>query len=658
MIRILGAEGTSEYEAATSILQALSALWPGIAESPEDEDHIIIFSNARISSNRAREFDVIIAARLRPGRRFVPKKELLDREGKQVIGKRIDVPNFIVVVEVKEHDAKGVDIVGDIVKVKYLEGGREDWKDATDQNDKQVYSLKTYFKLRRGVDIFVHRCLLMQGLPEITVSGCIPATFSGTDFLTAMARVSGVTRRGQDFVFSSTSNEIMNGVLSDPIFKQVTPSGLDRARMDRIAARVPQAEEIVKLLGVRRVHIRGHGGTGKTVLLLQTAMTSFQQSGKRLLILTYNLALAADITRLMALMRIPAGLEQGGIEVGTVMSFMCTWMASLGVMNNDEEMSSDYYVEKCLETLELLRSGGLSSQDINFAKASASARFKFDAILVDEAQDWPQPEADLLCALYGAEKILIADGATQLVRGLPTDWHVPSGAGHVVELVHLRQCLRMKANLSRFAIKLAQKVRMNWSVEVNDKAAGGRVIIQKGSYTSKTDLQRELLDLAVDSGNDKIDFLHCVPANSVSFVSNRRESELGKSFSQQGEQVWDGVDELIRRDFARTKETYRVVQYESSRGLEGWVTVLDGFDDFWHAKFHERCSQGLSESEKKSFRELDDLAQEAAWRWAMIAITRPIDTLVITLRDPASVPSQALLAVARAMPDIVEVNLE
>ena len=40
------------------------------------------------------------------------------------------------------------------------------------------------------------------------------------------------------------------------------------------------------------------------------------------MVLTYNIALAADIQRILALMGIPSDGEAGGITVRTVMSFM------------------------------------------------------------------------------------------------------------------------------------------------------------------------------------------------------------------------------------------------------------------------------------------------------------------------------------------------
>ena len=49
------------------------------------------------------------------------------------------------------------------------------------------------------------------------------------------------------------------------------------------------------------------------------------------------------------------------------------------------------------------------------------------------------------------------------------------------------------------------------------------------------------------------------------------------------------------------------------------------------------------------------IARAVAWNWAMICLTRPIDTLVITVRDAETEPSRLLYSVAGALPDIVEI---
>ena len=64
--------------------------------------------------------------------------------------------------------------------------------------------------------------------------------------------------------------------------------------MDLIAkAALPDAW--LEDLGARRILLKGRGGVGKTVILLQMAYRAYDRSGQRSLILTFNKALVADM---------------------------------------------------------------------------------------------------------------------------------------------------------------------------------------------------------------------------------------------------------------------------------------------------------------------------------------------------------------------------
>jgi hypothetical protein len=284
-------------------------------------------------------------------------------------------------------------------------------------------------------------------------------------------------------------------------------------------------------------------------------------------------------------------------------------------------------------------------------KAQSPTELGFDAILIDEAQDWPQSEADLLARLHGGNAISLADGVTQLVRGAATNWKSPLQNVATIQSRSLRDGLRMKAGLCRFANAFAEEAGFQWHVSPNKLAPGGRVIVSSSRYSSNTSLQREVLAAALESRNMPVDLLHCVPPSGVSVINGKRESDLAKAFEANGWETWDAVDEVVRRSFPRSANVLRIVQYESCRGLEGWSTVLDGLDEFWDLRrlmaltANKPTDAGIDP-------EMD--ADATAWRWSMIPITRPIDTLVVTLRSKESKVAKVLSSVARAMPDTIE----
>ncbi|HAZ27663.1 TPA: RNA helicase, partial [Candidatus Acetothermia bacterium] len=75
-------------------------------------------------------------------------------------------------------------------------------------------------------------------------------------------------------------------------------------------------------LGSQLLLFRGRGGAGKTVNLLRVAHHLYQEKRARVLILTYNKALVADIARLFAIMGIRDGLETQRISIQQIQSYV------------------------------------------------------------------------------------------------------------------------------------------------------------------------------------------------------------------------------------------------------------------------------------------------------------------------------------------------
>jgi hypothetical protein len=449
----------------------------------------------------------------------------------------------------------------------------------------------------------------------------------------------------------------MRRALQAHIFSLIVPTALDRRRMDAIVSGSAAAEAAYDCIERKMVWLRGRGGTAKTVILLHAARRAFVERGHRSLFLTYNHALAADIRRMMSLLKIPSGIEEGGIRVQTVMAFMTGLFRRLGVAaERDAAREADAdYVADCRGALEAINVGAVTRADIEVVFNQDPDRFRFDIVAVDEAQDWPQAEADLLKAVYGPLKISIGDGIEQLVRqSTATDWrtHVPDG-----DIVYfpLTECLRMKRNLCTFANAVAEAAQLQWSIVPNESAGGGRVLILKRPLLETGALQAELTLAAREKGNDPVDFLHCVPSSNIDTRDGIRRSQLGGAFLGRGLEVWDGVDEVRRRDFPRSVEEFRIVHYASCRGLEGWTVVLHGVDEFWHECFDARRRDGPSPSELDSFGNIEEIASSYAWSRVLIAMTRPIDTLVIVLSDPSSAFASTLLKAGAKCLDFVEV---
>ena len=75
-------------------------------------------------------------------------------------------------------------------------------------------------------------------------------------------------------------------------------------------------------------------------------------------------------------------------------------------------------------------------------------------------------------------------------------------------------------------------------------------------------------------------------------------------------------------------------QYDSCRGLEGWIVVCLNFDELIEYKLKE--AEHIDFSDNIAFESKSEAIKKYAYTWAMMPLTRAIDTLVITLKNPDS----------------------
>lgn len=649
MIRLIGVEDTREYAAGRAIREALKAYWPQIEETPAAEESIIIACGAKLAGYQIQDFDIVLCMKLRAGRRFAVTKPIRGSDGSIISKQPVAVTNLVVAIEVKDHDASGVQIANGNILVRYTRGS-EKWHNATDQNVAQLHSLKQYFNDQQ-VSLYVRRLLIMQGLAAIAIDGTVPAQFSAAEFFTEIAATSPIpTYRGEP-TLSSCNAEAIGKAIEAPIFRELKPTSLDRQRMDRIASKRGLSAEWFETMGDKLLTLRGRGGTGKTVLLLQAAWRAYDEEAARTLLLTYNLALVADIRRTMALMNIPGSAPECGISIQSVMAFILSWIKRLAIVDEGELYDLNRYDEHCKATIEYLQSGAITQNDIQKIKDREPEGFSFDFIMADEGQDWPQSEAEILKCLYESKRLITADGVDQLLRGKRCDWQkgLPDDER---KIVRLRRCLRMKSNLASFANAVAKEGNIAWDTEPNPEGAGGRVILLHGSYAANPEFHRKLAEDGKQAGNDLIDFLVCVPSCDVTEINGSRMSKLGEVLADRGCQIWDATSKDVRRDFARSADTLRIVQYQSCRGLEGWTVIAEHLDLHWQECFDRFLRENKAATD--FFKSPEDAAGSDAWYRTLIPLTRSIDTLVITLANPASIASKSIMNVAGRFRDFVE----
>jgi thymidine kinase len=428
---------------------------------------------------------------------------------------------------------------------------------------------------------------------------------------------------------------------------EITP--LDRRKIEAITRKVLHNQAYVDALlkQAQLLIFRGRGGTGKTVRLLQLAHQLYQEQDARVLILTYNVALVSDIKRLLHLMGIKQGMDRRRIFIQTVHAFVYRVLRGMELLDEHTRDFITRYDDYKRELLDMYQEGALAAHDLHTMMHANPEDFSYDYVMVDEAQDWPPDERDLLFAMYDYRQCVLAHGYDQLVRGQQeTDWRatIPRGTSQIVSL---KRSLRLKAGLCEVVNSIAEALGLqDWNVQPDQQVYGGRVIIVEGAY--RQPLHATLLQRLREHGNEPIDMLCCVPPTMV--------MEQGYPFAQQlhewGYAVWDGTDEATRHEHPTSVQQHRVVQYDSCRGLEGWTAVHLGFDELYNYKYNDYTPTDTEATD--IFFDHASSAHDYAIRWMMIPLTRAIDTLVLHITSADHPVGTALSTAAQRHRELVD----
>nr|WP_246206315.1 AAA family ATPase [Propylenella binzhouense] len=404
-------------------------------------------------------------------------------------------------------------------------------------------------------------------------------------------------------------------------------------------------------LGERQVILKGRGGVGKTVIILQMAYRAYELRQLRSLVLTFNKALVADLRRTMALLGVPRGVGGGGIGVETVHSFFGRLMLGLGVINSYDGFLEGYDGHKAT-LLNYLESGAISPGDLDALRQRQPSDFDWDLVLVDEGQDWPRDEVAILRAVFGPDRLTVSDGVDQFVRESVADWSTGVGKSSL-RARRLTRCMRMKANLAAFVGDMAVHLGLEgWDLEPNSEASGGRVIIVEGDLASDPAMIKRLCAEARDLGNYPVDMLACVPPSMVDPSGPDQLCRPASQFVKAGGEVWDGTSRDIREHFPTHRDQLRFVQYDSCRGLEGWTTINYELDGLWEYKRRQWLVERHTVDDL--YQTADEMARAHASRWVMIPLTRSIDTLVINVGLQQSSFKEALLKTSAMRGDFVQ----
>jgi hypothetical protein len=649
--------GSREYKAAEFLRDLLVEEF-----SDREEGRILIAPNVTCFGQDPKDIDIVIFAEFNVvGRNVWTKVKKLDGEEEGYSWRCINLNNFCFCIEVKDHDSDSIEVQDQKLKVKY----RERWHDVTSQNEAQKYSLKRYLTEQIGWAPYICNFIWLRNVPSETIPSIPGNLLPSTPTFAQMLKIACdqkklVYARDKTIWFSSTRNS-GQGVFGDfkkafSFFDYVEKNlgRLTREKLELITKKALLRDQLfAQSIGLKLVVVQGRPGTGKTIKLLHIAHDLCRNNEKRVLILTYNKALVSDIKRMVALARISSDVSDATIQIRTIHSFMYILMTCLNIYSksSDTEENSDEFIDlydrlKC-ELLEYIRAGLLTETDLQELMNERHEELAWDYVLVDEGQDWPEDERAILYTLFKPNQFVVADGISQLVRtSKRTQW--TAGVEYHKPIVREKTSLRQKANLCRFGQHYAERVQVSWELVPRPDLVGGKVIIVSGNYDQT--IHNRLLKECEESGNKPYEMLFLAPPSLVN-RKGERSFTLTSVWNSWGLKIWDGTSIKTRTEYPNNVEEHRVLQYDSSRGLEGWSVVCLWMDDFISYKMD--TFDPAMEIQPGLLGE-DEARKDFAYKWSIIPITRAIDTLVITLRRPQSHFKNILREVYSECSDFVE----
>jgi hypothetical protein len=638
---ICGDRGEPEYEAAQCLERLIVGEW-GELDGPLQK--VSIVTAAQCPGQKVRDIDLLLLVRLKP-----PLSVHVPGAGELGLPSEVHVKSLCVTVEVKDHSPDAVEyMLNGEVRVRYP----THWHNASAQSRKQVFSLKGYLEYAPESPVpFIAGVVWLRGVPQRELpSGhhnVVGMDATWPDFVRAiLAQQKPSFRDGFEILNAERQHGDITRVRN--VFALARrPSKLDRRKLEIIAGEGVAPDLDVLRSGERQVVYRGRGGTGKTIALLHLAYDRYVRAQQRTLFLTYNVALAAEAERLLTIRGIRDQVAGPSIRVETIQTFIGQVLRATGLLGDGEDFSSVYASRK-QPLLDYL-----NDSDLARVVREESDLLIWDLVCVDEAQDCPADERDILHRLFGPERCVIADGIDQMVRiEPPCDWQPTPEIKTLTQSRYLKKSLRLQHCLCRFANAVAQGLGLDtWQLEPNSDLPGGRVIITTQAEFPSDALYARVAALSRENGNDPVDMLFCVPHNLVDQAATSNPCRPARVFAEKGRKVWDGTRAEGREIPILDYDLHRFVQYESCRGLEGWATFLYGLDTFYESKLRQLRGTGSGETGAPERR-----AQVCAAEWLMIPLTRCINTLVIHLDRSDSVVGRLLLDTASRFGDFVEVT--
>lgn len=297
-------------------------------------------------------------------------------------------------------------------------------------------------------------------------------------------------------------------------------------------------------------------------------------------------------------------------------------------------------------------------------------------LFIDEAQDCHYLEKDILVKIFGSENIVVANGGTeQLIRHMELcNWEYSQGTNlKPVKFRTRNRSYRVKKHLLEFCMFVADKYGIDLDLEPYEEEGGdnpdiGKVVIDFRSNLADDDItdiltglnenakvhgcthyestliMMEHIKYSINSDKPETGLVNEHDNITDDLLYKRDELQLLKTrpSTDQTIEFWDGTRHDKSEHGMPTPDEFRVIFYESCRGLEAWNAMCFSIDKFFDKKYDEDDSEKYLVGDETEvltadlFLSNEDRKKMYAATWILMATTRAIDSLYLHIEDKDS----------------------
>jgi len=314
-------------------------------------------------------------------------------------------------------------------------------------------------------------------------------------------------------------------------------------------------------------------------------------------------------------------------------------------------------------------------------------------IFIDEAQDCHIREKEILISIFGSDNVVISSGGKeQLIRHIELcNWEVSNQKKISVKKYKTsNKSFRIKKSVLDFCNFVAAKYQIGLKLEPLETEDEGELILDFRNNVAFTDMQQIFSNLSlkgeisgctayesllvlidthskVDASNGSNTVSSTGKINEYDNIEDSHKIKKGdwkyKAHLEKENQLmfWDGTnDNKSQMQVPYPTET-RLIYYDSCRGLEAWTVACFNIDRFFNQKREDPDAEKFLINDEKElgmqslFVTNDSRKDMFAGTWALMAITRAIDTLYLKFDNPNSQFSKLVLEYVKLNPKNLKV---